>query len=186
MTEKEPVAEPIPSSEHWMTVDALKAADAGVTSWSDARDRLAQGRTYWLATRRRDGRPHVMPILAVWLAGMLYFVASPSSRKAQNLAENAQCVVTVNTEAIDIVVEGGARNVRDESKLRRVAGAYASKYEWDVTVREGAFYGDGAPTAGPPPYDVYELSPAIIFGFGTDGTLSPTRWRFIGHSAAPS
>ena len=170
MTEKEPVAEPIPSSEHWMTVDALKAADAGVTSWSDARDRLAQGRTYWLATRRRDGRPHVMPILAVWLAGMLYFVASPSSRKAQNLAENAQCVVTVNAEAIDIVVEG----------------AYASKYEWDVTVREGAFYGDGAPTAGPPPYDVYELSPAIIFGFGTDGTLSPTRWRFKGHSAAPS
>jgi hypothetical protein len=32
-----------------------------------------------------------------------------------------------------------------------VAEAYAAKYEWPVTVRDGAFDADGAPTAGPPP-----------------------------------
>jgi hypothetical protein len=48
-----------------------------------------------------------------------------------------------------------------------------------VTVREGAFHdAEGAPTAGPPRYDVYEVAPAIVFGFATDGTFGPTRWRF--------
>jgi hypothetical protein len=31
---------------------------------------------------------------------------------------------------------------------------------------------------GPPPYHVYDVTPAIGFGFGTDETLTPTRWRF--------
>jgi hypothetical protein len=119
-----------------------------------------------------------MPLLAVWLDGKLHFVAAPSSRKAQNLARSARCVMTVNAEAIDIVVEGTARKVRDDGRLRHVADLYESKYGWRVTVRDGAFYGDGAPTAGPPPYDVYELTPATVLGFSTDGTLSPTRWRF--------
>lgn len=180
MAEKEPVAESIPSSEHWMTAGALDAGDAGVTSWSDARERLARGKTYWLATGRSDGRPHVMPVLAVWMDRTLYFVAAPSSRKAQNLAHNPHCVITVNAEALDLVMEGSARKVRDETRLRRVAGVYETKYRWHVAVRDGAFFGDGAPTAGPPPYDVYELIPTIIFGFGTDGTLSSTRWRFGG------
>jgi nitroimidazol reductase NimA-like FMN-containing flavoprotein (pyridoxamine 5'-phosphate oxidase superfamily) len=178
MTGEEPAAEPIPSSEHWMTAEALHAGDAGTTPWSDARERLARGRTYWLATGRADGRPHVMPVLAVWLDGMLHFVAAPSSRKAHNLARSPQCVITVSADALDMVVEGSARKVREESRLRRVAAEYASKYAWHVTVRDGAFFGDGAPTAGPPPYDLYELAPATVFGFGTDETLSPTRWRF--------
>lgn len=178
MIENDPLAEPIPSSEHWMTADAFQAGNARVTSWSDARERLAQGRTYWLATGRADGRPHVMPVLAVWLDEMLYFVAAKSSRKARNLARSALCVVTVNAEGLDIVIEGGARRINDESKLRRVANAYASKYEWHVAVRDGAFYGDGAPTAGPPPYELYELTPTMVLGFGTDAEFSPTRWRF--------
>ena len=53
-----------------------------------------------------------------------------------------------------------------------------------VTVRDGAFHdgafhdAEGAPTAGPPPYDVYEVIPTTAFGFGTDESFSPTRWRF--------
>lgn len=41
---------------------------------------------YWLATVRRDGRPHVVPVLAVFVDGALHFVASPGSRKAHNFA----------------------------------------------------------------------------------------------------
>jgi pyridoxine/pyridoxamine 5'-phosphate oxidase len=122
MAETEPVAEPIPSSEHWMTAGAL---DAGVTSWSEASERLAQGKTYWVATARTDGRPHVMPVLAVWMDGMLYFVAAPSSRKAQNLARDPHCVITVSAAALDIVMEGSVRKVRVETRLRRVADVYA-------------------------------------------------------------
>jgi hypothetical protein len=39
--------------------------------------------------------------------------------------------------------------VRHEDTLRRVAGAYASIYDWHVRVRDGAFhYAGGATTAG--------------------------------------
>jgi hypothetical protein len=77
------------------------------------------------------------------------------------------------------VVEGEAVLTRDEATLRRVADVYAEVYGWRVTVRDGAFHDtEGAPTAGPPPYDVYEVTPAIAFGFGTDESLTPTRWRF--------
>lgn len=61
---------------------------------------------------------------------------------------------------------------------RRLAEVYASKYQWQVTVRDGALWGDGAPTAGPPPYDVYVITPTAAFGFGTDKTFGATRWRF--------
>lgn len=101
------------------------------------------------------------------------------TRKAKNLARNSHCVITVEEEPLDLVVEGEAAKVRDAATLRRVADAYASTYGWHVTVRDGAFHdAGGAATAGPPPYDVYEVIPTIAFGFGTDETFPPTRWRF--------
>ena len=67
--------------------------------------------------------------------------------------------------------------VGDPETLRRVAGAYASIYDWHVAVRDGAFHDtEGALTAGPPPYDVYEVVPATAFAFGTDESFRPTRW----------
>jgi hypothetical protein len=39
-------------------------------------------------------------------------------------------------------------------------------------------WADGAPTAGPPPYQVYEVTPTTAFAFGKDESFSPTRWRF--------
>ena len=120
-----------------------------------------------------------MPLPAVWVDGTVYFSAGAGSRKARNLARNAQCVISVGGAALDLVVEGEAANIRDESTLHRIAEAYASAYDWHVTVRAGALHdAEGAPTAGPPPYDVYEMTPTTAFGFGTDESFSPTRWRF--------
>jgi nitroimidazol reductase NimA-like FMN-containing flavoprotein (pyridoxamine 5'-phosphate oxidase superfamily) len=135
--------------------------------------------TYWLATVRPSGTPHVMPVLAVWVDGCVYFCAGETTRKAKNLVLNPYCVVTVEVEALDLVMEGKAVKVRDGAMLRRVADAYASTYGWRVVVTEGAFHGtEGAPTAGPPPYDVYELTPTVAFGFGLDERFISTKWRF--------
>lgn len=147
-------------------------------TWEDARQRLEHAGTYWLATVHPDGRPHVMPILAVWAAGAVHFVANADSRKARNLVSNSHSVFTTSADSLDLVVEGSAELGRDEARLRRVADAYASKYDWHVAIRDGAFYGEGAPTAGPPPYDVYEVRPTRVFGFGTDESFGATRWRF--------
>ena len=147
-------------------------------TWAEACERLGAAGRYWLATMRPDGRPHVMPVLAVWLDGALHFAAGETSRKARNLARDPRCVIAAGDPALDLVVEGEAARVDDEARLRGVADAYASKYGWRVTVRDSAFYGEGAPTAGPPPYGVYAIAPSVAFGFGTDETFGATRWRF--------
>jgi hypothetical protein len=71
--------------------------------------------------------------------------------------------------------------VRDEATLRRVAEVYDAKYGWPVTSRDGAYDAPcGAPTAGPPLYDLYRITPAVVLGLGTDESFAPrsTRWRF--------
>lgn len=148
------------------------------TPWAEARRRLGQAETYWLATVRPDGRPHVVPVLAVWADGALHFCAGSATRKAENLARDLRCVVAAGAPGLDLVVEGDAVKVGDDAALRRVAAAYTSKNGWQVEVRDGAFHADGAPTAGPPPYDVYEVTPTTAFSFGTDETFRPTRWCF--------
>jgi nitroimidazol reductase NimA-like FMN-containing flavoprotein (pyridoxamine 5'-phosphate oxidase superfamily) len=147
-------------------------------TWAEARRRLEEADTYWLATVRPDGRPHVVPVLAVWVDDALHASAGASTRKGRNLARDPRCVVAAGGPSLDLVLEGRAAKVADEDRLRRVAEAYAAKYRWQVTVRDGALHGDGAPTAGPPPYEVYEVTPATAFGFGTDESFNAMRWRF--------
>ena len=58
---------------------------------------------------------------------------------------------------------------------------YKSKFGRPPTRRDGAFDAPyGAPTTGPPPYEVYEVMPVVVLRFGTDEALAPrsTRWTF--------
>ncbi len=159
----------------------LTGEDVAPIPWAEARDRLANERFYWLATVHVDGRPHVRPVLAVWVDGALYSSTNPTARKGRNLASDPRCSVTARTDDLDVVLEGTARRVTDDETLARVADTYRDKYGWPVEVRDGAFDAPyGAPTAGPPPYVVYAITPVQVFGFGTDDALGPrtTRWRF--------
>src|SRR3954452_24038635 len=111
---------------------------APATPWTAARAGLEQAAIYWLTTVRPDGRPHVTPLIAVWLEGALFFCTGPEEQKARNLARSPFCTLTTGCNAIgeglDIVVEGEAANVRDHPKLERIAGAYVAKYgsDWRV------------------------------------------------------
>jgi hypothetical protein len=89
-------------------------------------------------------------------------------------------VLTTSSGGFDLVLEGNVQIVREESSLQAIAKAYDAKYGWRVAVRDGAFHdAEGAPTAGPPPYDVYAIQPDTAFAFGTDetATFGPTRWK---------
>lgn len=171
MTANEPVA-----------IEAYNPGDdATPAPWAEAVTRLEKpdkAATFWLATVSPDGGPHVVPLLVVWAEGALHFSASPDTRKAGNLMDNAQCVITTSSDPLDLVIEGRATKVTDDTRLHGVAEAYASRYGWHVEVREGAFHAEGAPTAGPPPYEVYEVTPTVAFGFPWDDSFTPTRWRF--------
>jgi pyridoxamine 5'-phosphate oxidase-like protein len=58
------------------------------TEWTEARGRLEAAEVFWLSTVRPDKRPHVTPLISVWLDDALYFCTGPSERKAKNLADN--------------------------------------------------------------------------------------------------
>lgn len=52
--------------------DVMVPADAdAIIPWAEARDRLAGARSFWWATTRQDGRPHVRPVLAVLLDDLI-------------------------------------------------------------------------------------------------------------------
>jgi hypothetical protein len=150
------------------------------TAWDTALQFLQkESATYWLATIGSNRRPHLVPVLAVWDDGRLFFSAGAMTRKARNLDHDPHCVISVEVEQLDLVVEGTASRTRDTGTLERVAAVCASMYGWHVVVNDGRFDGvAGAPTAGPPPYDVYEVTPTTAFAFPLDPTVTPTRWRF--------
>jgi hypothetical protein len=134
--------------------------------------------THWLATVRPDGTPHVMPVGAVWLDGVFYFTTGAATRKARNLAHNPRCVIALAAPDLDLVVEGEAVKVTDEATLQRLAQIYADQ-GWPATVRDGAFYHEfSAPSAGPPPWDLYKVTPTTVFGLATAEPSGATRWRF--------
>jgi len=150
------------------SADLIATEPTTVLPWEQVRAVLADTRLYWLATVHPTGRPHVRPVLAVWVGGALYSTSSMDSRKGRNLAADPHCTVTARTDNMDVVLEGNATQVTSEAALQQIAEAYRTKYGWPVTVTGGAFDAPyGAPTAGPPPYFPYEITPAIVFAFGT-------------------
>lgn len=149
--------------------------------WAEVRDRLAGAHSSWLATVHPDGRPQVRPVLTVWVDGAVHTTSAPGARKARNLADEPRCSISVTTDGLDIALEGVARRVTDPVHLERIRAAYADKYGWPVTVVGDAFDAPyGAPTAGPPPYEPWEIVPTTVHAFGTDADHGPrtTRFRF--------
>jgi hypothetical protein len=141
-------------------------------------------KAYWLSTVRPDGRPHVAAVGAVWVDDRFYFTSGPGTRKSRDIAGNPNCVISVSLSGLDLVVEGSAIKVRDEPTLQRVAKVYAAG-GWPARVENGAFtYDYSAPSAGPPPWDVYEFTPTTAFGVATAEPNGATRWRFKEAGAA--
>ncbi|MEU6642261.1 pyridoxamine 5'-phosphate oxidase family protein [Saccharomonospora sp. NPDC046836] len=151
---------------------------ATATPWGQACEQLAAAPLYWLTTVRPDGRPHVTPLIAVWLDGALHFCTGSEERKARNLGGNPHCVLTTGRndlhDGLDLVIEGDAMRVRDDATLHRLADAYVAKYgeEWRFTVVDGGFRHDDGGAAL-----VYQVAPVTAFGFGKS-PYSQTRWRF--------
>jgi general stress protein 26 len=151
--------------------------DATATDWESGRERIEEAELFWLSTVRPDGRPHVTPLISVWLDGAAYFCTGPDERKAKNLEQNPSCILTTGCnllkEGLDLVIEGNASRVAEDATLDRIAAAYVAKYgrDWRFDVEDGAFHHDGGVAL------VFEVAPKIVFGFGK-APYSQTRWRF--------
>lgn len=111
-----------------------------------------------------------------------YSRRSRTPARVSDLRLRPQCSLAGRAPGIDIVVEGPTSWVSDRPAAEAVAAAYADKYSWPVTITEEHMFDApyGAPTAGPPPYRVYEITPRLAYAFGTGDDLGvrSTRFRF--------
>ena len=134
--------------------------------------------THFLATVRPDGRPHVAGVGALWADGKFYIVSGPGTRKSKNLAERPECVISVTLPDLDLVVEGSATRVTDETTLERIAARYDA-HGWPARAENGAFTAPfSAPSAGPPPWYLYEFTPRTAFGVASAEPHGATKWDF--------
>ncbi len=166
----------MPNDDPRTTFDARYSdKDAAAIPWPEAVNHLEQAGLFWVSSVRADGRPHVTPVVAVWMDGALYFSSGPDEQKSKNLASNPHCAVTTgcNTwnEGFDVVLHGDAEVVRDRPLLQQVADTFFAKYgsDWAFEVTDdGMFQG---------PSLVYRLVPTQALGFGKR-PFSHTRWDF--------
>jgi PPOX class probable F420-dependent enzyme len=142
---------------------------SGLLPWSWAEERLAAARNYWIATVRPDGRPHVMPVWAVWHEASLWFSSSLGSRKIRNLRANPYCAATTEDAADPVVLEGTAEVVTDLDRIATFLARSNAKYEVDY----GIDFLDPAVNA------TVRIRPHWAFALKHDDfSGSPTRWAF--------
>jgi general stress protein 26 len=153
-------------SEPTTTLDP-RFSDAGAepTAWDDTVRALETAELFWITTVRADGRPHVSPLVAVWLDGAIHFSTGPTEQKALNLRANPHVILTTGCNqwdrGLDVVIEGDAARVTEPGALARIAKAWADN-GWPAEPDDsgsGITAPFNAPSQGPPPWNVYRIEP---------------------------
>ena len=151
---------------------------AVATSWDQTRQVLETADLFWICTVRADGRPHVTPLVAVWLDEAIHFSTGPGEQKAINLRGSPHVTLTTGCNrwdrGLDVVVEGDAVQVTDDDTLERLAAAWTAKWDgrWHYQVRNATFQHEDDGVAL-----VFSVTPTKILAF-SKGNFSHTRHRF--------
>ncbi len=143
--------------------------------WSWAAERLSGYRNYWLVTATTSGRPHALPVWAVWDddAHLLAFSCAPGSRKARNLRANPQVTVAGDDTIECLSLEGTATEMEVGTEAHDAwVDRYLEKYlplEDSLTaefLRANAFF---------------EVRPERLFAVierADEFSTRPTKWVF--------
>ena len=147
------------------------------TSWQDTLTAINRAEIFWISTVRTDGRPHVTPLVAVWLDDALHFSTGAGEQKALNVANNSRVALITGASdwqsGLDVVVEGEAMRVTDPEQLQRLADAWAQKWDgrWRYSVDDEGFRHEVGTAL------VFAVRPRKVLAFAK-GTFSHTRHRF--------
>ena len=151
--------------------------DAQPTSWEQTLDEITRAQLFWISTVRAGGRPHVTPLVGVWLDDALHFCTGPEEQKALNIAAEPRVALTTGANdwqsGLDVVIEGEAIRVTSADKLQQLADAWAQKWDgrWHYQVGTNGFRHGSATVT------VFAVRPSKVLAFAK-GTFSHTRHRF--------
>jgi len=156
--------------------DRFSGPGTDPTTWAAAREVLEGAQISWISTVRADGRPHVTPLVAVWLDGRIHFSTGATEQKAVNLDTNPNVVLTTGCNAwdsgLDVMVEGEARRVTERATLERLAAAWRTKWDgsWQFEVTGEGFANTGADAGAL----VYAVEPKRVLAFGRRRPAEPS------------
>jgi general stress protein 26 len=169
----EPSLEPEASRPHMPGYGIVGSSEgSGLLPWSWAEERLAASHDYWVTSTWPDGRPHVMPVWAVWHDSCIWFSSSLGSRKTLNLQRDPRCTVATDKASEPVIVEGEAEVVRDLETLAVVLDLENRKYDTSYAME----------MLDPDVNACFRVRPRWAFGLSAaDFTGSPTRWVFERH-----
>ncbi|TDC53037.1 pyridoxamine 5'-phosphate oxidase family protein [Actinomadura sp. KC345] len=150
--------------------------DARPVPWAATAEVLESAQLFWITTVRSDGRPHVTPLVGVWLDQVLHFTTGREEQKALNLNGNPQVALITGCnrwdEGLDVIVEGVAERVTTHTDLERLAVAWEGKWDgqWRFQAIDGGFaHAEGGEAL------VFAVRPSKILAF-SKGTFGQTRY----------
>src|SRR5580693_5268822 len=161
------------SSRPLMPGYGLPQGNKGLLPWSWAEQRLKKSHNYWITTLKpgtspHTAFPHTMVVWGLWIDGQFLFSTGSKSRKARNLANNPNCVVSTEHAHEAVIVEGTAR-VADLPTRRRLLAKYSGKYDWDMASMENDILSMKEP--------VFAVRPRVVFGLWEKKFMEKTtRW----------
>jgi len=153
---------------------------AVVVGWEETTRILEAAELFWICTVRADGRPHVTPLVAVWVDGAVCFNTGAEEQKFVNLRANPHVVLITGCNSwdrgVDVVIEGEAAQVTDDAELSKLAAAFAAKWDgrWQFTGQRGAFRdleGNGEAM-------VFSVTPAKVWAHAKGDPFGATRHKF--------
>jgi pyridoxamine 5'-phosphate oxidase-like protein len=165
------MAEPTARRLYWPdAMGKVGEGTAGLKEWSWAEQRLEKSHNYWIATSGRDGAPHLMVVWGIWWNLAFWFTTGPRTRKAKNLAAQAECVIGTEKADEAVILQGTAEEIRDRTIWKTLAEAYDKKYGGSLLPLLESCGGN-----------VYRVTPRVAFGqdeHASDFVAAATRWRF--------
>jgi nitroimidazol reductase NimA-like FMN-containing flavoprotein (pyridoxamine 5'-phosphate oxidase superfamily) len=132
--------------------------------WETVREELTKARVYWLATVRRDGRPHVVPVDGVWVDDRFYYGGAPETVHRRTVDANPEVVMHIGDGLQAFIVEGRVEvTMRSPKEAEQLAAVANDKYGYGVEAKRY----EAVPT----------LVPRLVLAW-TDGLADATRFRF--------
>jgi general stress protein 26 len=160
----------------------LPVGSKGLLPWTWAEQRLKKSHNYWITTLKPGTSPdkalpdkpspHTMVVWGLWQDGRFLFSTGSKSRKARNLAQNANCIVCTEHAHEAVIIEGTAE-IAGVPARRKFLSKCERKYNFDMSKMKPDILSMKEP--------IFAVRPRVVFGlWEKEFVEKSTRWTFEG------
>jgi hypothetical protein len=166
----------MPPIAEQLSLPSSYGAPDRLLDWPSVEQRLVDSPRYWLATVRRDGSPHVIPVDGIWLDGGCCFGGDPATVHIRNLRRDGRATLHLEDGESAVIVEGIAEwTTPSKTVAQRLAKASTAKYGYSQSA--ASYLAGGMATAASQgsglDHAIRRCDPLPFRGSGLKGFMSP-------------